>query len=176
MCLIIVAPTNDLCSGSVSSAYGVYVFDSGASTLTTCGATRFWQSATGAVLAVTTSSSSPSPSPTSSDANNNKLSTAQIVGIAVGGVSALGSLVGAIIAIHKYHSKRKRQKAANDAVGLPLHNLPAGSTFHVHVQGDVYLMGPKNNISRAAIAGRSKYQIGGRSGYISYGRVQEIED
>ena len=85
------------------------------------------------------------------------------------------------VAIHRCRRKRRREKESQaqlpeNALGLALDRLPANSTFNINVHGPVYLMGQNGRITGAAIAGRARYEIAGKSGYISSSGVREIED
>lgn len=139
----------------------MYAVNTGSS-LTVCGSTRFWRTATAPIAAVeaptttTTSSSSASATSTSSSAsatsaqasNNDsstKLPTATIIGIVFGVLGGIGAFAGGVVAVVRYIKRHpeeddnKRRSERAELISMS-HSGATTSSPSLHIHGPVNVL------------------------------------
>lgn len=164
-------------SNADEPSYAIYVFNDGASSFTECAASRFYQTATATIAAITattiatsvvTSTSTPSPTNASSNATTgSKMTTGQIVGLTFGILGGIGAFAGGIVGILKFCRKRRQKKYGMDSDGQIVlsHRGPfTGSTpeYHFHAPVTVNLNNSVVHLTGGGSGLGANMQIGER--------------
>lgn len=171
-------------SNSDQPSYAIYVFNNGASSFTQCASSRFYQTATATIAAitattvatsVTTTTSTPSSDPSKS-ATGSGMTTGQIIGLVFGILGGIGAFAGGVVGILKYCRKRRLKKNGIDSGGNfqlihrgPFSSAPPTYTFHAPVtvnlhNSEVHLTGGSSGLgANMRIGENNRHALGGRS-------------